>query len=40
MSVGAACFPHDASNEEEPVRKSDEALYRAKKEGRNRSVSA
>jgi diguanylate cyclase (GGDEF)-like protein len=38
MSVGLACYPDDAKNEEELIRLADQALYRAKKEGRNRTV--
>jgi diguanylate cyclase (GGDEF)-like protein len=40
MSVGAASCPVDAQNEEDLVRFADAALYRAKKEGRNRSMMA
>jgi diguanylate cyclase (GGDEF)-like protein len=36
VSVGAAAFPEDASQTEELLDKSDWALYRAKKSGRNR----
>lgn len=37
MSVGVASFPEDTEDEEELIRFSDEALYRAKHGGRNRS---
>lgn len=39
-SLGVACFPEDAQGEEELVRAADEALYRAKSEGRDQIVSA
>lgn len=35
-SIGVACFPLDASSKDELIKKADELLYRAKKEGRNR----
>jgi diguanylate cyclase len=36
ISIGVAVFPKDAKNLVDLLRKSDEAVYRAKKEGRNR----
>ncbi|GEM_PF-1847262 len=36
VSAGVASFPRDADNETDLLRKSDEALYRSKNEGRNR----
>lgn len=36
VSIGLAAFPKDARNATELQRKCDEAMYRAKKEGRNR----
>jgi len=38
VSIGVASFPHDAEDEEELVKRSDEALYKAKNSGRNRTV--
>jgi diguanylate cyclase (GGDEF)-like protein len=38
VSIGAACFPDDASNEEELMLKADMMLYKAKDKGRNRVV--
>ena len=35
LSIGLACCPRDAKTFEELSRKADQALYRAKKEGRN-----
>ncbi|MCA1961430.1 MAG: diguanylate cyclase [Desulfomonile sp.] len=35
VSIGAACFPEDASSATELVRLADNALYRAKKSGKN-----
>ncbi len=35
-SVGIACFPHDAQTVEELLERADEAMYRAKRSGRNR----
>lgn len=40
MSVGVSCFPSDAKNEIEMVHLADQALYKAKKEGRNRTILA
>jgi diguanylate cyclase len=36
VSIGVAMFPQDAQNAKELIHKADQALYRAKEEGRNR----
>jgi diguanylate cyclase (GGDEF)-like protein len=36
ISIGVACFPHDSVDPIELVEMADSALYRAKREGRNR----
>ncbi|HVF98551.1 MAG TPA: sensor domain-containing diguanylate cyclase [Chloroflexia bacterium] len=38
ISTGIACFPSDADNQSALIVAADRALYRAKEEGRNRSV--
>lgn len=40
LSMGIAAFPEHGSNAEILVKAADDALYRAKKEGRDRIVSA
>jgi len=39
ISIGVASFPQDTDDEEEFIQLTDKALYRAKKSGRNRTVS-
>ena len=36
VSIGVAAFPVDAADREKLLKKVDDALYRSKKEGRNR----
>ena len=36
VSIGVACFPKDADNAENFIKRADEALYMAKETGRNR----
>lgn len=38
VSVGVACFPEDATSLKQLIDKSDQALYRAKQEGRNKVI--
>ncbi|HEY0069647.1 MAG TPA: sensor domain-containing diguanylate cyclase [Chloroflexia bacterium] len=38
ISTGIACFPSDADNQDALIVAADKALYKAKEEGRNRSV--
>jgi len=40
VSVGVAAFPADAADREKLLKKVDDALYRSKKEGRNRVTRA
>ena len=39
-SIGVASFPEDGSEKSELLMRADEALYRAKGEGKNRTVAA
>jgi len=38
VSVGVAAYPEDALNAVELIQRADEALYRAKREGKNRVI--
>ncbi len=38
VSIGIACYPKDGDNQNELVRKADQALYEAKNTGRNKYV--
>ncbi|GAB4352727.1 MAG: hypothetical protein Kow0099_36910 [Candidatus Abyssubacteria bacterium] len=38
VSIGVACYPDDATTTEGMVQKADQALYQAKREGRNKVV--
>jgi diguanylate cyclase (GGDEF)-like protein len=38
VSIGAATYPHDAQSRAQLLERTDQALYHAKKNGRNRSI--
>jgi len=40
VSIGVAALPHGGMNEKELLQAADAALYRAKREGRDRVVEA
>jgi diguanylate cyclase (GGDEF)-like protein len=40
VSIGVAVCPADASSAEDLIRRSDQMLYRAKREGKNRVCSS
>jgi diguanylate cyclase (GGDEF)-like protein len=40
LSIGVAAYPQHGSTAEEIIRVADTALYRAKREGRNRVIVA
>jgi diguanylate cyclase (GGDEF)-like protein len=40
VSIGVSCYPEDGRSAGEIIQAADEALYRAKREGRNRVVAA
>jgi diguanylate cyclase len=40
VSIGLACYPHHATTRDALLQAADRALYRAKEEGRDRSVAA
>jgi len=40
ISIGVSCYPEDGLEADELIQAADEALYRAKNEGRNRVVAA
>ena len=40
VSLGIACFPQDADEKDELIRRADEAMYAAKAQGKNRVISS
>lgn len=40
VSIGVSCYPDDGNTAEELIKAADDAMYRAKREGKNRVVAA